>query len=145
MSDLMVPIAVIYSRSEAMVVASLLDSAGIIVHIGGYNHASVSICQVALGGFKLTVPEFQYAEASRLIISTPGFGEDIFSYQLQRAVIKLMVVFAVLVGLPTSFAMATTETEGSPIYVLLGPLAALTIPVNPQGNSQYFLSKPANG
>ena len=62
-----------------MVVASLLDAAGIAVHIGGFNHGSVSICQLALGGFKLTVPEFQRADASRVITSTPGFGEDIFS------------------------------------------------------------------
>jgi len=139
MNDRMVPIAIIYSRSEAMVVASLLDAAGILVHVGGYNHNSVSVCQVALGGYRLTVPEFQHGDASRVIASTPGFGENCFSYALQRAVVKVMILWALIFGLPMSIAMIIT-TEGSPLPVLLMPLSMLTIPVNPQGHSDYFLS-----
>ncbi|MBQ0770296.1 MAG: hypothetical protein KBT59_00505, partial [Sphingomonadales bacterium] len=135
----MVPIAIIYSRSEAMVVASLLDAAGILVHIGGFNHGSVSICQLALGGFKLTIPEFQHADASRVITSTPGFGDDIFSYALRRAVVKMMILVTVLFGLPMIVGLAMQE-DRSPLSILLAPLVFLTIPVNPQGHSDYFLS-----
>lgn len=145
MSDRMIPIAIIYSRSEAMVVSSLLDSAGILAHIGGYNHASVSMCQLALGGFKLTVPEFQYAEACRLISATPGFGEDVFSKALQQAVVKMMVFWTLIFGLPMSYVIVMEGDGSSPLSILLAPLAALTIPVNPQGNGEYFLAKRARG
>lgn len=139
MSDRMVPIAIIYSRSEVMVVASLLDAAGILVYIGGYNHSSVSICPVALGGFKLTVPEFQHRDASAIIASAPGFGQETFSYALQRAVIKVTILWACIFGLPLVMATIVFE-DFSPTTILLAPLAVLTVPANPQGNSDYLLS-----
>ncbi len=120
-------------------VASLLDAAGILVHIGGYNHSSVSICPVALGGFKLTVPEFQHQDASGIIASAPGFGEETFSYALQRAVIKVMILWSCIFGLPMVIATIAIE-DFPPVTILVAPLMVITVPVNPQGNSDYYLS-----
>ena len=144
MTDRMVLIAIIYSRSEAMIVASMLESAGILVHIGGYHHASVSVCQLGLGGFRLTVPEFQVADASRLITTTPGFGEHVFSYALQRATIKVIIIWIAIFGLPIN-AAAVISGIASPWQLFLTPLTALTIPANPQGNGEYFLVEPETG
>jgi len=139
----MVPIAIIYSRSEAMVVASLLEAAGILVHVGGYNHASVSIYPLALGGFRLTVPEFQHADASQVVFETPGFGQKNFCYGLQKAVLKFLMVWILIFGLPASIVMSLDE-DGTPFSLIFAPLVALTVPVNPQGNSEYYLSKADN-
>ncbi|MEO9634290.1 MAG: hypothetical protein ABJF89_03465 [Parasphingorhabdus sp.] len=140
MSDQMIPIAIINSRSETMVVASLLDAAGILVHIGGYNHGSVSICPLALGGFRLTVPAFQHAQASAIIVDTPGFGEFNYSYGLRRAVVKFLLLWIGLVVL-----LSIPKILYDPEFLLpnLGiiPMSVVGIPVNPQGYSEYFLRR----
>ena len=123
-----------------MVVASLLDAAGILVHIGGYNHASVSIYPLALGGFRLTVPAWQHAEASAIILYTPGFGEFSYSYGLRRAVIEFLVLWVslmVFLIVPKIFY----DPESSALDLAVIPLSVLGIPVNPQGYSEYFLTK----
>lgn len=133
----MIPIAIINSRSETMVVASLLDAAGILVHIGGYNHASVSIYPLALGGFRLTVPAFQHAQASAVILDTPGLGEFSYSYGLRRAVVKFLLLWVGII-----FFLAIPRILYDPEFwhpSLAIPLSVLGIPVNPQGRSEYFL------
>ncbi|WP_447525712.1 hypothetical protein [Parasphingorhabdus sp. NYA22] len=138
MSDQMIPIAIINSRSETMVVASLLDAAGILVHIGGYNHASVSICPLALGGFRLTVPAFQHVQASAVILDTPGFGEFSYSYALRRAVVKFLLLWVGIIALLTIPRILYDPEFWIPSLAMI-PLSVLGIPVNPQGHSEYFL------
>lgn len=138
MSDQMVPIAVIYSRSEAAVIASMLEAAGMLVHIGGYNHASVQINPIALGGFRLTVPEFQHSDASRIIMENPGFGKVNFSYGLQRAVIKFLIFWLCIIALPISIT-AYLHEKGSLSDLVWASISVLVVPVNPQGNSEYYL------
>ncbi|ATW03012.1 hypothetical protein [Sphingorhabdus sp. YGSMI21] len=138
----MIPIAIINSRSETMVVASLLDAAGILVHIGGYHHASVSICPLALGGFRLTVPAFQHAQASAVILDTPGFGEFRFSYGLRRAVVKFLLLWIGIVGLLAIPRILYDPEFWIPSLALI-PLSVLGVPVNPQGCSEYFLARTA--
>ena len=52
-------LAIIVSRSEALVVVSMLNAAGIIVDVGALQHASVSINPLALGHYRLMVPGWQ--------------------------------------------------------------------------------------
>ena len=65
--DAMVVVANLVSRSEALTIAALLDSAGIAVHVGGEHYAGATLNILAIGGFRLTVPASQWAKASDLL------------------------------------------------------------------------------
>jgi hypothetical protein len=138
MADKFVPLAIIVSRSEAVVVTSLLEAAGMIVNVGALHHASVEINSVALGHYRLTVPEWQHEDASVIVAETFGQSEWQFSEGLQTAVIKLFLAWLGSVTLMASASMAFLGTGGIG-YALLWPLSFITVPVNPQGRSDYFL------
>lgn len=135
----MVPLAIIVSRSEALVVASMLQAAGIIVTVGALHHASVSLNSVALGHYRLEVPNWQHDDASRIVAITFAYTEYRFSAGLQTAVIKLLLLKffadfgAVLLAalMPGPVAL---WTFGLPLLLVVGT------PVSPQGRSDYFLS-----
>lgn len=135
----MVPLAIIVSRSEALIVASMLQAAGIIVTVGALQHASVSLNSLALGHYRLEVPNWQHDDASRIVAITFTDTEYRFSPGLQTAVIKLLLVKffadfgAVLLAalLPGPVAL---WSFGLPFLLLVGT------PVSPQGRSDYFLS-----
>lgn len=139
----MVLLAALVSRVEALVVGSMLEAAGIFVHIDGLHHASVSVNSVALGGHRIRVPDYQHKEASEILLEVLGDDEWGFSYGLRRAVLRVMalwsvpyiiaIVFFVMVGKASLFA------------VLLSPLSALSLPVNPQGRGDYFLAEEFAG
>ena len=137
----MVTIAILYSRSEAMVLASLLDARGILVDIGGYNHASVSVIPVALGGFRFRVPEIQYAYTSEVLLEIEGLEEHAFSYGARRALIKLML-FAVVWTFTFVLLMNALEPMDRYYRIWMAPMAAIAFPANPQGCGKYYLSKP---
>jgi hypothetical protein len=141
MSDKMVPLAIIISRSEAIVMASMLEAADIIVHVGGLHHASVAINSVALGHYRLMVAECQYGEASAIIADSFAASEYCFSEGLQTAVIKLFLAWAgsiILVTGATMLYLGTTVIG----HLWLLPLSFISTPVNPQGRSEYFLAAP---
>ena len=135
----MVPIAHIVSCSEALVLASMLQAAGIIVTINGERHASAEIISVALGHYLVTVPDWQHEDAASIILQTFAAGEWRFSESLQTAVIKLL-----LAQLGASFAAillgVMAPSGASPAAFFLAPWAALGTPVNPQGRSDYYLA-----
>lgn len=122
-----------------MVIASLLDARGILCHIGGYYHASVSFYQLALGGFRLMVPALQHQEASQIIADTPGFGTENFSYGLQRAIIRFLLIWLGLVFL-MGLAKTAVQPENWLADLVMAPLFTLSVPVNPQGFGSYLLS-----
>lgn len=140
MAGKMVPIAHIVSRSEALVVASMLDAAGIIVRISGEAHASVSVNSVALGHYLLTVPDWQHDDASQIVAETFAASDWQFSEGLQTAVIKLL-----LANLDSAYAvlLLTTMKIGlsSPLYLGLPFLMLFSTPANPQGRSDYYLAE----
>jgi hypothetical protein len=140
MSDRMVTLAIIVSRSEAIVVASMLDAAGIIVHVGGLHHAGVAVNSVSLGHYRVRVAEFQYDDASRIVAESFAHKEFVFSDGLQTAVIKLLLAW-----LGTSFAVLLLSVAkwgmSSPLVFAIPFLGMLGTPVNPQGRSDYFLSE----
>lgn len=139
MSDTMLPIAILYSRSEAMVLASRLDAYGILAHIGGYNHACVSVIPMALGGFRFSVPAFQHSEASQIIEESPGFGAPHFSYGLQKAIVKFLILWASFASITIGIQFVM-NSDFDATDILFVPASLLSVPVNPQGYGEYFLS-----
>jgi hypothetical protein len=138
MTGKMIPIANIVSRSEALVVASMLEGAGIIVRISGEHHASVSMISQALGGYWLTVPDWQQSDARTVLADSFANTPFRFSEAARTAVIKFLLVkfgatvFAVLIG--------TLGASVTPALVYAFPLLTLLeTPVNPQGRSEYYL------
>ena len=136
-ADAMVIVAALVSRVEALVTASMLEAAGILVHVGGAAHAGVEINSLALGGHRLWIPASQHAEASAILLEVLGEDEWSFSYGLRRAVLRLMAFCAVffspmyLIGFWLG-AITLPET-------MLWPLSAFAFPANPQGRGDYFL------
>ncbi len=142
MNDRMVTIAIIVSRSEAIVVASMLEDAGINVCVGGLHHASVQVISVALGHYRVTVPSWQYDEASGIIMQTFAASEWRFSTGLQKSVIKLFLAWLGSFALMAGPSLISISASGLG-YLLLLPLSFMSTPVNPQGRSDYFLSTPS--
>lgn len=138
--DAMVIVAALVSRVEALVVASMLEGGGIQVHVGGAAHASAEINSLALGGHRLWVPASQHRAASKLLIEVLGKEQWAFSKGLQRAVLRFIGAWAGL----WAFCAVIGTLFGAPLYsILLAPLSALTIPVNPQGRGDYYLQRDA--
>ena len=134
----MVIVAALVSRVEALVVASMLEAAGVSVFIGGSQHVSVQINSVALGGHRLMVSAGQHKLASDLLLEVLGEKEWEFCLGLRRAIIKLMVLWI------APYLLMITGTgvwlgEIPVIQLLLSPLAALSLPVNPQGRGDFYL------
>jgi hypothetical protein len=143
MSDRMVAVANIVSRSEALVVASMFDAAGIIVHVGGEHHASVEIISTALGGYRVTVPEWQYADASGILAETFADGKHSFSIGLQMAVIRLILAWFGSLLFVGTFICVFTRTAPPTEWLFLS-FSVISLPVNPQGASEYYLATPTN-
>lgn len=137
--DAMVPIADILSRSEALTVAAMLDAAGIIVHVGGEYHASISPYVIAIGGFRLTVPHWQHGDASKIVADMRAAPESTPSPGLRRAILRLFAAsmsgFA-LVAFPYVLTMGLQAVAP----FLLSPLFMLGVPVNPQGRGDYYIA-----
>jgi hypothetical protein len=131
--DAMVTVAALVSRVEALVVASMLEAGGILVHVGGAAHASAEVNTAALGGHRLWVPASQHMAASE--------EEWAFSRGLQRAVLRFAGAWA---GLSTAAALVICSLGKAPmLWALMAPFSALTIPVNPQGRGDYYLHADA--
>lgn len=136
----MTPIAHVVSRSEALVIASMLEAAGIISRTSAEQHASVNPTSIAFGSYLITVPDWQHADASAIL--RPTFAENAwnFSEGLQTAVIKLLLVWVCSVTIVAGSSLILSE-EASLKDVILLPFAFPNVPVNPQGCSDYYLSK----
>lgn len=140
--DSMVIVAALVSRVEALVVASMLEAGGILVHVGGASHASVEINSAALGGHRLWVPASQHLAASELLLEVLGEDEWQFSHALQRAVIRFVAAW---VGLFAGYsAILLLAGKASIWWLAAAPLSALTVPVNPQGRGDYYLHADAD-
>ncbi len=140
MSDRMLPIAHLISRPEALVVASMLDAAGIIVHVGGAHHASVEVNSIALGGHCITVPEWQHWDASKILDNTFANLDYSFSEGLQTAVIRFLLIWvgSLCLGLTILALISGVNPFRVYPYAIFGIIG---VPVNPQGVGDYYLSK----
>lgn len=122
--------------------ASMLRSAGIIVHIDGDQHASVEVITLALGGHRLLVPTWQWDEASGVIREAELPGNWQFCYGLRRAILRFLASY---LGAWLVMIVPAILLKAYPASVLLQmPLLVLGVPVNPQGPPQFFLSRPAD-
>ena len=137
--DAMVIVAALVSRVEALVVASMLEAAGILVHVGAAGHASAEVNSLALGGHRLWVPASQHGAASAILLEVLGEDEWRFSFGLRRAVIRLLAVWAVPQA--AFYAMGLWVGLLGPSYLLFAPLTFLAVPVNPQGRGDYYLKR----
>lgn len=97
--DAMVPIARILGRGEALTVAAMLDAAGIIVHVGGEYYASVSADIVAICGFRLTVPAWQYDDASDILRDVMANPEAVPGCHMRRAIGRFAAATAGAAGI----------------------------------------------
>ncbi len=140
MMDKMVPLATIISRSEVLVVVSMLEAAGIITSVGGLNHASAELNSTALGHYRLSVPSWQYEDASAILWETSfATGPYIFSEALRRAVIRLLC--AKLAVQFSAVALTVFTTGLGSVWMFVPPFdLLLDTPVSPQGRSEYYLA-----
>ena len=141
--DAMVILAILVSRVEALVVGSMLEAAGILVHVGGAGHASVEVNSLALGGHRLWVPTCQHLAASQILIEVLGEDEWSFSYGVRQSILRVAGFWVIVTS---AFTLAAAALGAVPISaVLLAPLAAFGLPVNPQGRGDYYLHPAADG
>jgi hypothetical protein len=137
-SDAMVIVAALVSRVEALVVASMLEAAGIQVMVGGAAHAGVEVNSLALGGHRLWVPASQQDAASALLREVLGEEVWAFSPGLRRAVLRFAGAWVALSAVGA--VIWSLLGQASILWVLATPFSALTIPVNPQGRGDYYLT-----
>lgn len=138
--DSMVPVARILGRGEALTVAAMLDAAGIIVHVGGEYYTSVSPDIVAIGGFRLTVPAWQYEDASAILADMLSAPEPGPNGHTARAFGRLAMLLGGFLGV-TTLPYALLYGVQSLVMLLYSPLFLLQVPVNPQGRADYYLSE----
>ncbi|MBX7491688.1 hypothetical protein K3163_00535 [Qipengyuania sp. 1NDW9] len=133
----MATIAILVSRVEALCLADMLNAEGIAVHIVGYCHGTVEVIPLALGGYRITVPESQWEQASELVREAGVQEQWHFSRSARRAARR---VFGVYVGILVSTAGAGVVFGTLPFWALLmSPLAAIGFPLSPQARGDYFL------
>jgi len=135
--DAMVQLAVLVSRPEALVVASMLEANGVPVFVGASAHASVSINSLALGGHALWIPACEHYAATKLLIEVLDDDEWGFSFGLRRAVLRFIGFWS---GLNAAITLPFVITGALPAAALLAvPLSLLSVPVNPQARGDYYL------
>ena len=133
----MVIVAAFVSRVEALVVASMLQAAGIDVCVGAAAHTGVAVNSLALGGHRLWIPATQHCAASQVILEVLGTDEWGFSYGLQKAVLRLMAFWVIPF---TAMGVVGVWSGALPVSaLLLAPLSGITVPVNPQGRGDFYL------
>jgi hypothetical protein len=137
--DAMVPVALIFGRGEALSVAAMLDAAGIIVHVGGEHYTSVTAHIIAVGGFRLTVPVWQHAEAVAVLTELVAMPEPEPSPDRHRALRRLLkgILIASSVTMAPFVAIHGVKIL---LAILLSPSIMLQIPVDPRVRGEYFLA-----
>lgn len=137
--DAMVEVARILGRGEALTVAAMLDAAGIIVHVGGEYYASVSPDIIAIGGFRVTVPVWQYRDASAILAEMLAVPEPESGPHMRRVIGRFALA---TMGSVAVVVLPYTALFGFKVlaFILFSPVAMLQLPVNPHGRGDYYLS-----
>ncbi len=134
----MVLLAIFVSRFEASTIAEMLRGYGLIVSLDGEAHASVAYNSLALGGHRLRVASQDYEPASE-ILRECGVEQQEHGYSGPTP--ALIWLWAGLVGFWSLMAgLSVAEGEASFPAFLYVPLAVYTVPVDPKGRPDYFLS-----
>ena len=140
--DAMVLIATLFSRSEALSVAALLDAGDVIVHVGGEYYGGTTLDIVAMGGFRLTVPASQHDKASDLLRAIAKAAPR-FNYRLRRRVLALLAVVGLTLTLPGAYLVY--RVGGALDIALLTFLSLSATPVSPQARGEYHLATNKGG
>jgi len=117
----------------------MLDAAGIIVHVGGEHYTSVTAHIIAVGGFRLTVPVWQHAEAVAVLTELVAMPEPEPSPDRHRALRRLLkgILIASSVTMAPFVAIHGVKIL---LAILLSPSIMLQIPVDPRVRGEYFLA-----
>ena len=118
----------------------MLEANGVAVHVDGAYHASVQVNSLTLGGHRLRIARADYAVASDLIREVGTADSWDFNWGVQRAVVRFVTFWAIVYVIPMLLT-AFVETR-SPETFLYAPLMILSVPVNPQGEGDYYLAPP---
>ncbi len=136
-ADAMVVVANMVSRVDAMVARSVLENAGVIVHISGEYHTAAEPISVALGGYRLFVPYWHLAEAS-LALREAGMPEHDVAYEGGK--LAVLRFWLAVMGAHFFLAVPAFIAGFHPLLslgmILLQPLG---IPVDPRGRAEFFL------
>ncbi|ANU06751.1 putative signal transducing protein [Paraurantiacibacter namhicola] len=144
----MVTVAIAVSRVQAVVMASMLRSAGIMVHIHGDHHASAEAISLALGGHRLMVPAWQWEAASAVIREAELPGSWEFCSGPAKALWRFVGVYfgaELAIGL-----LGVLTVPGLPAGNLLAgmlvnvPATVLAARGSPQGPAEFFLAPTAS-
>ena len=135
--DAMVVLAIVVSRPEALVVASMLEAGGVCVRIGGEYYASDDLFSVTLGGYRLWVPTSQYGHASALVREVGLCDFAVSSDGARKSVLALVLAW---VGAHVFFVVpALIAGWITLIMATMFPLSVLGLPVDPRGKPDFFL------
>lgn len=137
--DAMVPIAHILGRGEALTVAAMLDAAGIIIHVGSEHYTSVAPDLIAVGGLRLTVPAWQFDDASLIlaeVLAAPAPEPNDYTVRALGRLALATAGFAGTIALPYAFLLGLKSF----LAILYTPLLLVQVPANVQGRSEYHLS-----
>lgn len=133
-------LAIVTSRPEALVIATMLEAHGILVDVGATWHASVDPISVGLGGHHIRVPACDHGIASELIREVGLPESDVAFAGARYAVQKLLAVY---VGLQLFIMVPAAIAGWFPLYQFgLLPLQVLGVQVDPRGRNDYLLSEP---
>ena len=136
----MVTVAIVVSRPEALVIASMLEAGGIHVWVGAEHQASVQFYSVALGGHRICVPAWQYQEASALIREVGLPGAPVMWQGSRSAVGRLVAAWLgihMFVGVPALIAGFIPLS----VFLLLPLNVVTTLLVDPRGQNDFFLAE----
>ncbi len=135
--DAMVPIAHILGRGEALTVAAMLDAAGIIVHVGSEHYTSVAPDLIAVGGLRLTVPAWQFDDASLVLsemLAAPAPVPNDYTVRALGRFALATIGFVGAIAIPYAFLLGMKSF----LAILYTPLLLLQVPANVQGRSEYY-------
>ena len=138
-----VVLAILTSRAEALVLASMLEAAEIQVSLDGEYHASVDPISVALGGHRLRVPRWQHEAASALVRELELPAQPVSYRGGQQAVIRLLAVYLGTVMFWALPAMVAGLLPWSMVPAFL--LQPLGIPVDLRSRPDWYLAEPDPG
>lgn len=139
MTDL-VTVSIAVSRSEALVVASMLEGYGVPVHIGADRQGSTEYWSLAYGGYRLWISEDDHEVASQIIRQSGALQDGVNRKWPRKALVRFLVAWT---GLKALVVVAASIAWGiaPPFYAFgLITLESLMAPVNPQGRADYFLT-----
>ncbi len=132
-------IAVFVSRFEAIQIASMLRGYGIRAWVDGEAHAATEYISMALGGHRLTVFRGDHSCASEILRQAGALENETDPFGPRLALILLVAGVAAWTSVMIASFIAMAQL--SLAWVLAIPLSLYSVPVEPKGRADYFLTE----